>query len=202
MNKIIIAAEAAAQPIQVTGPLVAVFAFGVVFVAVLLLIAIKIPRPTPFQYTVFRIVLALAAAGVAAFIPGLIGVEMSSAIKAGGAMAVFVIVYFYSPAAMPDAAAWIALTADWKAPRAFNLPPTEPNMDYVVTALNTVNRAGEAIASRPDMFEDFRRLHGTDFCKLYKLLRDGDVPIPHEKSSTKLLLTQAATSLATKLSCI
>jgi hypothetical protein len=74
------------------------FGFGVVFVIVLLLLAIKYPNPTPFQYTVFRIVLALAAGGVAAMIPGFLTIKVSTLIRGGGALAVFVVVYFYSPA--------------------------------------------------------------------------------------------------------
>ncbi len=77
---------------------VAVFVFGVVFVIFLIVLALFVPKPTPFQYAVFRIVLALAAAGVAAFIPGFIDVEISYWLRAGGAIAVFVIVYFFSPA--------------------------------------------------------------------------------------------------------
>jgi hypothetical protein len=78
------------------------FAFGVVFVVTLLVLAIAFPTPTSFQYTVFRIILALAAAGVAAMIPGFIRLKLSPssalAIQAGGAIAVFVIVYFFNPA--------------------------------------------------------------------------------------------------------
>ncbi|CAM2064230.1 Carboxypeptidase regulatory-like domain-containing protein [Sulfidibacter corallicola] len=79
----------------------AVFVFGVILVFVFLGLIIFVPDPTPFQYTVFRIVLSLAAAGVATFIPGLINVEIRKIIRAGGAIAVFVIVYFYAPAGMP-----------------------------------------------------------------------------------------------------
>lgn len=74
------------------------FAFGVVFVVVLLVLATLVPNPTPFQYTVFRIVLALAAGGVAAMIPGFLTINVPNFLRAGGALAVFVIVYFYSPA--------------------------------------------------------------------------------------------------------
>jgi len=76
----------------------AAFAFGVAFVVVLLLLAVRYPNPTPFQYTVFRIVLALAAGGVAAMIPGFLTLAVSNRIRASGALAVFVVVYFYSPA--------------------------------------------------------------------------------------------------------
>jgi hypothetical protein len=76
------------------------FGFGIIFVVVLIVLAIKFPNPTPFQYTVFRIVLALAAGGVAAMIPGFLTIEVSKWLRAGGALAVFVIVYFYSPAGL------------------------------------------------------------------------------------------------------
>ncbi len=78
------------------------FAFGVVFVGVVLILAIVFPEPAPFQYTVFRIVLSLAAAGVAAVIPGFITLNLSLGqrvgIGAAGAFAVFAIVYFLNPA--------------------------------------------------------------------------------------------------------
>jgi protein O-GlcNAc transferase len=80
---------------------IAGFAFGVMFVAALLVLAIAFPQPTSFQYDVFRIVLAIACAGVAAVIPGFLAVSMDAkglVIRAGGALAVFVLVYFFSPA--------------------------------------------------------------------------------------------------------
>ena len=76
------------------------YVFGVVFVAALLALAVWIPKPTPFQYTVFRIVLALAAAGVGATIPGFLEARVGTWVRAGGAMAIFVVVYFYAPAAL------------------------------------------------------------------------------------------------------
>ncbi|MBM3619308.1 MAG: hypothetical protein FJX20_01340 [Alphaproteobacteria bacterium] len=82
---------------------IAIFAFGVVFVSLLIGIAVALPNPTSAQYTTFRIALALAAAGVAALIPGFIEVKAGGTktlIRAGGAAAVFVIVYFFSPAAL------------------------------------------------------------------------------------------------------
>jgi len=72
--------------------------FGITGLMVMLAIAIFFPHPAPFQYTVFRIVLALAGAGVGATIPGLLDVNVSGIVRATGAIAVFVIVYFFSPA--------------------------------------------------------------------------------------------------------
>lgn len=79
---------------------IAASVFGVTFIVVLLVIAIFFPTPSPFQYTVFRIVLSLATAGVASMIPGVIEVEISDWLRAGGALAVFVVVFFYNPATL------------------------------------------------------------------------------------------------------
>jgi hypothetical protein len=76
------------------------FSFGVVFALAMLILAIAFPSPTAFQYTVFRIVLALATAGVAAMIPGFIEVSVAGWLRAGGALAVFAVVYFYNPASL------------------------------------------------------------------------------------------------------
>jgi hypothetical protein len=76
------------------------FACGAVLIVGMLVIAFLAPSPTPFQYTIFRVVLALAAAGIAAMIPGFIELEIKAWLRAGGALAVFVIVYFYNPAAL------------------------------------------------------------------------------------------------------
>jgi hypothetical protein len=72
--------------------------FGIVGLAIILIIAIFIPVPTEFQYQVFRIILALAAGGAASMIPGILNLQISNLITASGALAVFVVVYFYSPA--------------------------------------------------------------------------------------------------------
>jgi len=74
--------------------------FGVIFVGAILVIAIFIPSPTPFQYTVFRIVLAVAAGGFVSMTPGFIEAKVGSLVRGGGALAVFVVVYFYAPAAI------------------------------------------------------------------------------------------------------
>jgi hypothetical protein len=63
-------------------------------------LAIVFPKPYPFQYQVFRIVLALAAAGFVSMTPGFIEVRISTFLRAGGALAVFAIVYFYNPASL------------------------------------------------------------------------------------------------------
>jgi len=80
---------------------IAAFAFGVVFLLLMIVIAIFIKNPTHFQYKFFQVALALAAAGVGAVIPGLIQVEVNQKymplIRAGGAIALFILVYMVDP---------------------------------------------------------------------------------------------------------
>ncbi|ARO32338.1 hypothetical protein NXC14_PA00041 (plasmid) [Rhizobium sp. NXC14] len=78
------------------------FAFGVTFVAVMLVFATQYPNPTPSQLFTFVVVLGLAAAGVGAILPGVLGIEWKGpggvpAIRAGGALALFVLVFLFRP---------------------------------------------------------------------------------------------------------
>jgi hypothetical protein len=80
---------------------IAVWVFGLIFISAVLLLAIRFPNPTAFQFLVFRVVMALAAGGVAAGIPGFFNLETDIpglTIRAGGALAVFVLIYRLNPA--------------------------------------------------------------------------------------------------------
>ena len=90
--------NAAGHPMSKALSTILAFVFGVVFVTALLAIAWNKPDPSEFQYTVFRAVLAIAVAGVAAVIPGFIEVKISNWVVAGGALAVFIVIYFWNPA--------------------------------------------------------------------------------------------------------
>ena len=79
-----------------------IFIFGFIFISALLIIAVILPTPTHFQKWIFQIILALASAGIAASIPGVIDIKISdkipgAVIRASGAIAVFVIIYFFNP---------------------------------------------------------------------------------------------------------
>jgi hypothetical protein len=76
----------------------AAYAFGVVFISAIFASAIFLKNPTPYQYQVFKIVLAIAAAGISSFIPGFLSITVKGFVRAGGALGVFVVVYFFSPA--------------------------------------------------------------------------------------------------------
>src|SRR4029077_524775 len=72
--------------------LLALFGFGIVFISVLLWLLFLRPAISQAQCYLVRIVLALAAAGIGAIIPGTISANAPGVAKAGGAAAFFVIV--------------------------------------------------------------------------------------------------------------
>jgi len=94
------ASDSPAASVQVTSPTwerAAIFGVGVAFVFILLIIAFVFPDPTVFQLFIFRTVLALGAAGIGALIPGWLDVEFKGWLRAGGAIAMFALVYFINP---------------------------------------------------------------------------------------------------------
>ncbi|MFO1081265.1 MAG: hypothetical protein U1E23_11665 [Reyranellaceae bacterium] len=74
---------------------------GVVFVWAILGLAVAIPHPTPSQVQTFTVVSALAAAGFVSMVPGFLVVEVTASIRAGGALAAFLVVYVFSPTLVP-----------------------------------------------------------------------------------------------------
>lgn len=75
-----------------------VFAFGVIFVSVLLWLVFRTNQPlTQDQAKIVHLVSALAAAGVGAALPGTIQVRYRLLLRASGAVALFVLVFVYEP---------------------------------------------------------------------------------------------------------
>ncbi len=77
------------------------FSFGVVFVGVMLALNVFIRNPSPTQHETFKVVLALAAAGIGGILAGFIRIEGTFnkiVLRAGGALALFLVVYFSTPA--------------------------------------------------------------------------------------------------------
>jgi hypothetical protein len=75
------------------------FCFGVIFAIILVIVAIAIPNPTNFTLFVFRVILALVAAGIGAVLPGLMEINLPG-VRAGGALALAAVVYFVNPPAL------------------------------------------------------------------------------------------------------
>ncbi len=78
------------------------FLFGCVELAAVLWLAFRGGDLSDQQFEILRIVLALAGGGVGAVIPGFLDLNVKAgtklALRAGGALAVFVVLYFWSPA--------------------------------------------------------------------------------------------------------
>jgi hypothetical protein len=138
---------------------IAGFAFGVVGVAAMLVLAIAFPQPTSFQYEVFRIVLAIACGGVVAVIPGFLAVSMDApglAIRAAGALAVFLLVYFFNPARLVTSTSSLdvativgALEAQYK-DRLASAETRETKYQTQITALTNAVTALAQQRSQPD----------------------------------------------------
>ncbi|MEM6428395.1 MAG: hypothetical protein AAF708_04075 [Deinococcota bacterium] len=75
-----------------------IFWAGCVFIVALLTISIFITDMAPITYLAFRVILALSASSVSTLIPGLLDIKLNKWLKAGGALGIFVIVYFINPA--------------------------------------------------------------------------------------------------------
>ena len=73
---------------------------GVVLIVVSLIVALIIPKPSVFQFWVFRVIMGVGGACIGAIIPGF--VEFTSqineiALRAGGAIALFLVIYLINP---------------------------------------------------------------------------------------------------------
>lgn len=74
------------------------FAFGVVFLSIMLGFAVWYPNPSPFQLDVFMVALSSSAAGVGAILPGFLDVQFKGVARAGGALGLFLLVWASQPA--------------------------------------------------------------------------------------------------------
>lgn len=65
----------------------------------IVLVVVFVPCPSSAQFIVFRIALAMGAAGLAVVIPGFFEFDYKPYLRAGGALAIFAFVYLINPAA-------------------------------------------------------------------------------------------------------
>ena len=83
---------------------IAAFFFGVAFIVVILALVLFVPHPTDTQFFVFRVVLSLAGGCVAGLIPGFLNIDSkirkNFTLRAGGAVAVTVLIYLINPPAL------------------------------------------------------------------------------------------------------
>lgn len=83
---------------------IAVFTFGVIFISTILVLVLLNPTPSAAQFFVFRLIMALSAAGIGALLPGLLRLDISlpfqGGVRAGGALALFASIWFVNPASL------------------------------------------------------------------------------------------------------
>lgn len=99
------------------------FTFGTVFVTAIFVVAFAMPNPTPFSYWVFRVILALAAAGIVVVIPGLFKLNIGKTLTASGALAVFASLYFFSSASLTGVNVQTAADVEIAKPMVQAAPP-------------------------------------------------------------------------------
>lgn len=84
--------------VQVSQPWVIAFLMGLMVVALAVFAIHKFPNPSPAQFLVLRTLLAIGAAAIASGLTGFIEIEIPNYVRAGGGLAVFVLVYLRAPA--------------------------------------------------------------------------------------------------------
>jgi hypothetical protein len=80
-----------------------VMVFGVATIVFLAIIALAVPEPKPFPLFVFRLISSLGAGAVGAFVPGSLTTSIkrpSFTVRAGGALALAVLVWLINPPAL------------------------------------------------------------------------------------------------------
>ncbi|SEN01952.1 DUF4019 domain-containing protein [Bradyrhizobium sp. OK095] len=97
------------------------FVCGVAFLVTMLVFAVNFPNPEPFQLRVYITVLALAAGGFGAILPGKLDIKYKSGVRAGGALALVALVYLNQPAIEQHAVRYV--------------PPAEPPEPVAATYL-------------------------------------------------------------------
>lgn len=73
---------------------------GIIIIATVIVISLKIPNPTNSQFWIWRVITSLGAACIGAVIPGFVEIDGSIneiVIRAGGALALFLVVYLMNP---------------------------------------------------------------------------------------------------------
>jgi hypothetical protein len=114
---------------------------GTLFLIVMIIIALLVSCPTKFQSIVFRIILSLAAASFSMILSGSINVTAKKTITATGALAIFVLIYFWNPAKLSDFKScenYISGTVYFN-----NLPIQDIRLDFINQSQNTnTDRSG------------------------------------------------------------
>ncbi len=87
---------------KLSAQMILAFIFGVIFVSAILYLSLKNPSLNSFTRMIFLVVLSLAAGGVGGILPGfIIAGDPSKLVRAGGALAVFLVVLYFGSRFIP-----------------------------------------------------------------------------------------------------
>ncbi|MBK8567800.1 MAG: hypothetical protein IPN76_31900 [Saprospiraceae bacterium] len=70
---------------------------GLALLVGMVLLLVFVPCPTDAQFFAFRLLLALAAGGLATLLPGMFGLDLNNGTKAAGALGIMVLIYLVNP---------------------------------------------------------------------------------------------------------
>ncbi len=172
---------------------------GVALLLLLLFLVFWRRYLTAAEYTFTRILMALSVSCVAVIITGFLTIEIKGVIQAGGALAVFCIVYFYAPASLLSDGDWEPISKRWRNMRDIYDEESKVNKDDVVRALNAVNNTAKVIEESPAMLKPFKKEFAEDYLTLYNKLKENDYRLEHKNSTSAALLVEASHKLAQKL---
>jgi hypothetical protein len=122
------------------------FSFGTVLFLILLVIALFDRKPTQTSWYVYTCILAMAAGGIAAVLPGAVAVKLPVGIRASGALAIAALVFYFGfrlgePPAVQDLNAYLVPVPETcSSPETASspaIPPPNPKHSEVYVLLNS-----------------------------------------------------------------
>jgi hypothetical protein len=123
---------------------ITLFVFGTVFFVVLLAIAWLDRYPSNSSWYIYIWVLAMAAAGIAALLPGAINVNLSPAIRASGALAIAVLVFYFGKDRAVEVTIVQNLKSHLDAPQGGGIDPSSDIYVVINSKLATYSKGGNA----------------------------------------------------------
>jgi tetratricopeptide (TPR) repeat protein len=166
----------------------AIFVLGVACLIAIVAIAILIPEPSPFAQRVFQVLLALAAAGAGALLPGTLGFD-NQFVKGGGALGLFALVFLTDPTGIPRE-------------RAFETALQQGEAALATSGFNRIaeQKFQEAVKIKPDSPQPYNGLARTyfrdgkfasaveNFAKAFALSGSKDPSYLYSKANSELAL--------------
>ena len=158
---------------------------GLFFLLLSIFLAVVFPSPRDFQIFVFRTVLSLASSSFAAAIPGLLDVSVDLpglTVRAVGALAVFLLVYFFNPARLPPS----------PIPDAPEPIPDAPDNNAIVISFNLQAEIKHIIKDVPDTpyppYHDGRRIRPSSREPIYEFLMSA-IQFPQNSTLNQLSIS-------------